>query len=189
MVFNRMETIITSRYAPLVLHQNVNFFPTCDYMKYLLMYYGEGEVTIEEHLVAFYSFVDNFNIEHVDVWMRLFVQSLDGEVRKLFCGLTPDSITRIKELDEYFLKQWGDGRDYLYYIIEFRDLRRKSGESVLDFTKRFNKMNNKIHDEINPTEASTKITFANEFDAELSLLFREIRSTTLLSMQEETIEV
>jgi hypothetical protein len=89
MAVNRMEAIITARYAPLVLPQNLNAFPTGDYMKYLPRYNGEGEVTVEEHLVAFYSFADNFNIEHADVWMSLFVQSLDGEVRKWLCGLTP----------------------------------------------------------------------------------------------------
>jgi hypothetical protein len=109
--------------------------------------------------------------------------------KEVVCGLTPASITGIEALDEAFLKQWGDRRDYLYYITEFGALRRKSGESVSDFTKRFNKMYNKIPDEIKPTEASTKITFANSFDAKLSLLLRERRSTTLFSMQEETIEV
>jgi hypothetical protein len=44
---------------------------------------------------------------------------LDGEVRKLFHGVTPDSITCIEALDESFIKQWGDRRDYLYYISEF----------------------------------------------------------------------
>ena len=50
-------------------------------MKHLPRYNGEGDVTVEEHLVSFYSSVDNFNIEHGDVWMILFVQILDGEVR------------------------------------------------------------------------------------------------------------
>jgi hypothetical protein len=40
-----------------------------------------------------------------------------------------------------------------------------------------------------PIESSTKITFANAFDVEFSLLLRERRSISLLSMQEETIEV
>jgi hypothetical protein len=115
--------------------------------------------------VAFYSFVENFNIEHVDVWMRFFVQSLYGEVRKWFHGLTPYFITSIEALDKDFLKQWGDRRDYLYYITTFWDLRRKSGESVSNFIKRFNKMYNKIPDEINPTEALAKIIFGNSFDA------------------------
>jgi hypothetical protein len=73
MVVNRMEAIITTRYAPLVLPQNLNAFPTGDYMKYLPKYNGEGDITVEEHLVEFYNFSDNFNIEHADVWMRLFL--------------------------------------------------------------------------------------------------------------------
>jgi hypothetical protein len=92
-------------------------------------------------------------------------------------------------LDDFFLNQWGDRRGYLYYIIEFGALRRKNGESISDFTKRFNNMYNKILDQITPTKSSTKITFANVFDAEFSLLLRERRSTTLLSMQKATIEV
>jgi hypothetical protein len=94
-----------------------------------------------------------------------------------------------KALDETFIKQWGYRRHYLYYIIEFGALKRKNGESILDFTKRFNKMYGRIPDEIKPTEVSAKITYANAFDADFSLLLREIRSTTLLSMQEATIEV
>jgi hypothetical protein len=50
-------------------------------------------------------------------------------------------------------------------------------------------MYNKTPDEIKPTETSTKITFANAFDAEFSLLLRERTPTTLLSIQEATLEV
>jgi hypothetical protein len=121
--------------------------------------------------------------------MRLFVQSLDGEVRKWFQGLPPASITNIEVLDEAFIKQWGDRRDYLYYINEFGVIKRNNGESISDFTKRFNNMYGRILDEIKPTEASSKITYANEFDAQFSLLLRERRSTTLFFMQEVFIEV
>jgi hypothetical protein len=87
------------------------------------------------------------------------------------------------------LKQWGDKKDYLYYIIEFGALKRKSGESVSDFTKRFNKMYTKIPDEIKPIETSAKSNFLNAFDGEFSLLLRERRYASLSSMQEENIEV
>jgi hypothetical protein len=109
-------------------------------MKYLPRYNGEGDVTAEEHLVAFYSFADNFNIDYANVWMRLFVQSLDGEVRKWFWDIPPPSITDIDALDESFIKKWGYRRDYMYYITEFGALKRKNGESISDFTKIFNKM-------------------------------------------------
>jgi hypothetical protein len=88
-----------------------------------------------------------------------------------------------------FLKQWGDKTYYLYYITEFGALKIKSGESLSDFTRRFNKMYTKIPDEINPTKNSAKITFSNAFDPEFSLLLRERRSSTLRSMQDEAIEV
>jgi hypothetical protein len=165
MVANRMNAIIVARYAPLVFPVGLHALPATDYMKYLPRYNGEGDVTAEEHLVAFYNFADNFNIDYADVWMRLFVQSLDGEVRKWFWGLPPASIADIDALDEAFIKQWGDRRDYLYYITEFGALKRKNGESISDFTKRFNKMYGRIPDEIKPTEASAKITYANAFDA------------------------
>jgi hypothetical protein len=91
--------------------------------------------------------------------------------------------------DEAFIKQWGYRRDYLYYITDFGALKRKNSESISGFTKRFNKMYRRIPDEIKPNKSSAKITYANAFDAELSLLLRERIFTTLLSMQEVAIEV
>lgn len=74
-----INAIIAARYAPLVLPSNLNAFPTKGYMKYLPRYNGEGEVTSQENLITFYNFVDNFCIEHSDVWMRLFHRVLMGK--------------------------------------------------------------------------------------------------------------
>jgi hypothetical protein len=77
----------------------------------------------------------------------------------------------------------------MYYMIEFGSLKRKEGESVSDFSKRFNKMYNKIPAEIKPSEASAKITYANTFDPDFCLLLRERRATTLAHMQDAVVEV
>jgi hypothetical protein len=186
---NRMDAIVAARYAPLVLPQPMNALPAGDYLKYMPKFTGEEDITVEEHLVAFYSYADNLNIENEDVWMRVFVQSLDGEVRKWFRGLTPGSIAGIEALDDAFLRQWGDKKDFMYYITEFGSLKRKEGESVSDFSKRFNKMYNKIPAEIKPTEASAKITYASAFDPDFCLLLRERRATSLAHMQDAALEV
>lgn len=60
----------------------------------------------------------------------------------------------------------------MYYIAMFGALKRKNGESVLDFIKRFNKMYNKIVAEIKPTETSTKITFADFFEEKISFIVK-----------------
>jgi hypothetical protein len=123
MVANRMDAIVAAIYAPLDLPQVLYSFPPNDYMNYLPRFNGEGEVIVEEHLNSFYSFVDKFNVEHANVWMRLFVQSLDGEARKWFRSLPPNSIVDIDALDDTFLRHWGDKKDCLYYITEFGALK------------------------------------------------------------------
>jgi hypothetical protein len=64
---NRMDAIVTARYAPLILPHPVNPLPARDYLKYMPKFTGEGDITSEEHLAAFYSYVDNLNIENEDV--------------------------------------------------------------------------------------------------------------------------
>jgi hypothetical protein len=82
-----------------------------------------------------YSYVNNLNIENEYVWMRFFLQSLDGEARKWFRGLTPIYIVWIEALDDSFLRHWGDKKDFIYYIAEFGSLKRKEGESVSELLK------------------------------------------------------
>jgi hypothetical protein len=67
-------------------------------------------------------------------------------------------------------------------MTEFGSLKRKEGESIYDFSKRFNNMYNKIPSEINPSEALAKITYANSFDLDFYLLLRERRATSLAHM-------
>ena len=110
--------------------------PTGDYLKYMPKFTGEGYFTVEENLEAFYSYVENINIEQEDVWTRVFVQSLDGQARKWFKELPDGSVVGIESLDDIFLKHWGERRDHLYNITEFRNLRRENGESVSNFTKK-----------------------------------------------------
>ena len=45
-------------------------------------------------------------------------------------------------------------RDYIYFIIDFGALKRKNGESISYFIKRFNKLYGRIPDEIKPTKYS-----------------------------------
>lgn len=114
---------------------------------------------------------------------------MDGEARKWFKDLPAGSIAGIEALDEVFLKQWGNRKDYLYYIIEFGSLNRKEGESLIDFTKRFNKIYQKILAEVKPPKTTTMITFTNAFDAKFSLWLRAAKPQSLSAMQEAAIEV
>jgi hypothetical protein len=104
------------------------------------------------------------DISEDDVWMRVFIQSLDGEARKWFRELTPRSIADIEALDDAFLNHWGYKKDLLYYHTEFGNIKRENGKLLSDFNKRFNHMYNNIPAEVKPTNTSTKLTYASAFD-------------------------
>jgi hypothetical protein len=186
---DRMVDIVVARYTPLVLPQPLNDLPDEGYLKVLPKFTGEESIIAEEHLEAFYNFVDNHGILNQDVWIRVFVHSLNGGARKWFRGLAPVSIDGIQALDDTLLITWGDKKDFLYYIIEFEALKRKEGEFVSYFSKRFNRMYGKIPLEIKPIETSVKVTYASAFDPEFFLLLRERRSTSLVHMQDASLEV
>jgi hypothetical protein len=99
----KMQQILATRYVPLILPNPVSAMPTGDYQKYMPKFIGEGNVSTEEHIEAFYSYVENLNIEEEDVWTQVFVQSLDGHARKGFKELPAGSIAGIEQLDDTFL--------------------------------------------------------------------------------------
>jgi hypothetical protein len=74
-------------------------------------------------------------------------------------------------------------------MIDFGSLKIKEGESIFDFSKRFNKMYNKIPAEIKLIEAFAKITYDGSFNPDLFLLLRERRDTSSANMQYATLEV
>jgi hypothetical protein len=186
---NKMDAIVASRYAPIVLPQPMNPLLVGDYFKYMPKFTGEEDIFVEENLSTFYSYADNLNIENEDVWLRFFVQSLDDEARKWFRGLNPRSIDGIEALVDSFLRHWGDKKDFLYYITEFGSLKREEGEYVLDFSKIFNKMYTNIPTKIKPAKTSAKITNPSSFDPDFCLLLRERRATSLDHMQDASLEV
>ena len=123
------------------------------------------------------------------MWTRVFVQSLDGQARKWFKEFPAGSVVGTESLDGIFLKHWGERRDHLYYITEFSNLKRENGDSISNFTKRFNNMFSKIPAEIKPTNTSARITYANAFDSNFYLLLRERRYASLSLMHDATLEV
>jgi hypothetical protein len=95
--------------------------------------------------------------------MKGFVQSLDRDVRDWFKDLPPRSIDGIATLDDSFLRQWGSKKYVLYYITKFGALKREEGESISDFSKRFNNIYKRILVEFKPLETSAKMTSASSF--------------------------
>jgi hypothetical protein len=83
--------LVAARYGPLNFPPNVHDLPE-NYLKLFPKYDGEKAISAKEHMGAFQDFTHNLFMEHDDVFMRLFVQTLERDVRKWFRGLLATSI-------------------------------------------------------------------------------------------------
>ena len=146
-IFNKFVV----RYAPLNLLRNMIFFPD-NYPNLLPKFNGEDYITTLENLSSFDNFTDNLGLEHEDVYMRICVQTFEGEVRTWFKGLPLHSIDSWDELEFIFFKQWNKRNDNLYYLTDFGSLRKKHNESLPDFIKIFNKLYRKIPANVKPSQ-------------------------------------
>ena len=178
----------TSKFSPLNLPQITHDLPE-NYMKYLPKFDGDKTRSAEEHIHAFHDFIDDQFVEHDDVFMRLFVQTFEGDVRKWFRELPVASIDSWPALEAAFMRQWREKRDSLYYLIEFGSLKKRDNEIVDDFNIIFNNLYNKISIDINPSQPTTKVTYVAAFNFDFSMVLRERRSPTLLVMQEDAIYI
>jgi hypothetical protein len=73
--------------------------------------------------------------------------------------------------------------------MEFGALRKNTFESVLEFTRRFNKLYHKIPVEVKPSQPTAKVTFVGDFEPNFALLLRERRSVDLTRIQDDSIEI
>ena len=131
--------------------------------------------------------MDDLNIQHEDVYLRLFVQSLEGEPRKSFRNLAVGSIATWRALESWFHTAWGEKKDYQYYLSEFSALKKLETENVECFSRKFNKAYNKLPPNIKPLKAAAMVYYLRSFPNEFAIMLRERRLQTLLQMQGDAV--
>jgi hypothetical protein len=90
------------RYRPLKLPHILHDFPP-KYYEYLPVFDGEPDaISAEKHIQGFEHFIDLFEIDHDDVCMRVFSQSLKGDTKDWFRHLQPETISSWEELKNVF---------------------------------------------------------------------------------------
>jgi hypothetical protein len=175
-------------FKPLRLPLDLHPYPLYSF-EYLPRFSGEDHITAERHLGAFENFVDQFEIVHEDVTMRLFSHSLSGDVVVWFRCLEVGSIGSWTELCHAFLKCWGENKSLDQYWFEFNDLRRGEEEALVVFNRRFYSVYHSMPVEIRPTETVAMVYYVMAQHSELVLLLRERKSSSLRQLFEDAEEV
>jgi ribonuclease HI len=180
--------IMAARYAPLVMAAPLHAMPQ-DYQTRLPQFDATGPLNAQQHVDKMNDYLDLQEVDEVDVQMRLFAQSLTGEVKKWFKALPAASITDLAAFQRSFLDRWGVKKDPLQILSEYENIKRNQGESVQDYCTRFNILYNAIPADIKPPPGLALIKFPDGFDADMSYQLRERDAATLEDMQKCAISV
>jgi hypothetical protein len=103
-----MEAILARRFAPLnfsIVPGFPNIVPSfLECTDFLPIFSGKEEDYLAHHLVKFHQCIDQMDVYHEYVLMKMFVYLLDGDARKWYQSLSISSIFFFKEFHAAFNK-------------------------------------------------------------------------------------
>lgn len=146
-------------------------------------------MAVQRHIEILCAFVENLNVKHHDILLRLFVQYFDGKVKKWFKSLLNDSITTWEEMENSFLQKWGEKRDHRYIVTELNSMKKKPDEDISTFIKRFNKLYNNLPAKIKPPQVIAGVFFLGAFESGIGFTLRERKSHSSYQIQTDALEV
>ena len=107
---------MTTWYAPLVLPLPLVVLPQ-DYQSKIPLFDASSATTSQIHVDRMNDYFYRHEIDDETVKLRLFAQSLGGEARKWFKGLTTNSINDLPAFHQMFLKKWEVKKNPLQILI------------------------------------------------------------------------
>ena len=128
---------MANRYAPLQFPANPGALPQ-EYQSKITYFDNTGPFTALQHTKKMQDYFENYEIDDDSVRMRIFVQSLIGDVRTWFISLAANSITTPDELYQSFTNIWEKKKNPLHILVEYDTIKRGPQETVLEYCARFN---------------------------------------------------
>jgi hypothetical protein len=101
-----MEAILARRFAPFYFSDIPGFpnnVPTVDeWGDYLPRFKGDDHDHPAQHLINFHQYMDQLDIHHEDVLLKMFMYSLEGDARQWYRSLPISSISSLKDFHVVF---------------------------------------------------------------------------------------
>jgi hypothetical protein len=155
---------IPDRYKPLDLPPILHDFPS-NYNNKMPRFDGEdANITAENHIQRFEYFLDLYEVEDDDVYIRMFALSLQGKVKNWFKNLPAASIRNFHQFMQVFLDRWVIMGNVFLILEEYDHLKRNPGETVQQFSTRFNKVYHSIPVDVRPPPGLAQLHYPDAFD-------------------------
>jgi hypothetical protein len=146
--------------------------PARKWLKCIPLFSWRSVESIEDSLAAFSKLLDDFEVEHEDVAMRMFVSTIEGEARTWYKSLSDASIDGWDSFQEKFTKRRVDKPNNFSLINAFGDIKKNEDETIINFDARFFKTYYKISATIRPNHAYALNYYLEAFDGIFGIFLR-----------------
>ena len=92
-------------------------------------------------------------------------------------------------MHQTFINKWELKKNPLQILAEYSSLKRNEGESVHDYSTRFNSIYNSLPPHMKPPQGMALVRYPEGFDAEMAYQLRERDYLTLEDMQKGAVSV
>jgi len=131
------------------------------------------EQNLLKDVINLKNVIEDFEEDHENVFMKLFVQSLIEDAAEWYRSLSDGSIFGWCNFADQLIEQFGDHNDTSFASHELPSIKKNTNESVSEFNKRFNKVLNRILRETRPVDSFLIDFYLSAFDSKTHY---EIRS-------------
>jgi len=160
-----------------------------EYQTKISYFYGTGSYSALQHTKKMHDYFENYEIDDDGVRMKIFVQSLTGDVRPWFRSLPANSIGDPESMYQTFINRWEKKKDPLHILSEYNTIKRGPYQTVLDYCARFNIVYSAIPQNLRPAPDLALYTFPDGFDSDMAYQLRERAPQTLAEMQDIAVSV
>jgi hypothetical protein len=137
----------------------------------------------------FFQVVGDFDVEHEDVVMMMFVSALEGKARAWYKYLPDTSIDGLNYFQEKFTKRWANTHDIFLFCTIFSIIKNHESETVFQFNTRFSKFYNQIPNRVRPNEIVALIYYLKVFDGNFGVFLRNEDPQNLEEVQAVAIKL
>jgi hypothetical protein len=105
--------------------------------KWLPKFDPESKQIAEDHIKKFMLAIRLHNVEHKDIFCRLFPYTFEGNVSNRYFAHQPHMIVSWEKFESCFLEKFGDDKSPEVLVMELSNLIMNPKEKIKDFNQRF----------------------------------------------------
>jgi hypothetical protein len=132
--------------------------------KWFPKFSGNNVITTDDHLYAMGRDMENAEVEHEDVAMKLLASSLTEDAQRWFRGLPDNHIASYEYFTKLFKNRWTTKKDNIMLVAQFNQIKKKENETVSEFDNRFDRLYSQIPTDLRPPDAVVHLLYMNAFD-------------------------